>query len=69
MLIGEALKIYTFCWLHGTSKDYDHRISLKNENGLTSDDVETIEKHRHLRITNDAILVIIFPLSPILKGF
>ena len=68
-LIGEALKIYTFCWLHGNSKDYDHRSALKNENGLNSDDVETIEKHRQLRITNDIILVLIFPLSPILKGF
>ena len=67
-LIGVALKIYTFCWLHGTSKDYDHRSALKNENGLISDDVEPIEKHRQLRITNDIILVLIFPLSPILKG-
>ena len=47
-LIGEALNIYTFCWLHGTSRDYDHRSALKNENGLTSDDVEIIEKHRQL---------------------
>ena len=68
-LIGVALNIYTFCWLHGTSKDYDHRSSLKNENGLSSDDVETIEKNRHLRIMNDAILVLIFPLSLILKVF
>ena len=68
-LIGEALNIYTFCCLHGTSKDCDHTSALKNENGLNSNDVETIEKHRHLRITNDAILVLIFPLSPILKGF
>ena len=45
-LIGEALKIYTFCWIHGISKDYDRRSYLKNENGLTLDDVETIEKHR-----------------------
>ena len=68
-LIGEALKIYPFCWLHGTSKDYGHRSAFKNENGFTSYDVETIEKHRELRITNDAILVLILPLSPILKGF
>ena len=54
-LIGEALKIYMFYWLHGTSKDYDHISALKNENGLTSDDVETIEKLRQLRITNDEI--------------
>ena len=68
-LIGEALNIYTFCWLHGTSKGYNYRNALKNENGITSYDVETIEKYRQLRITNDAILVLIFPLSPILKGF
>ena len=68
-LIREALKIYTFCWLHGSSTDYDHISALKNENGLTSDDVETIEKHRKLRITNDGILVLIFPLSQIPKGF
>ena len=67
-LIGEALNIYTFCWLHGTSTDYDHKSALKNENRLTSDDVEIVEKHRQLRITNDAILVLILPLSPILKG-
>ena len=68
-LICEALKIYNFFWLHGTSKDYDHRSSLKNENGLSSDDVETIGKNRQLRIMNDAILVLIFPLSLILKVF
>ena len=45
-LIGKALKIYTFFWLHGTSKDYDHISALKNENELTSYDVETIEKNR-----------------------
>ena len=50
-LIGEALKIYTFFWLHGTSKDYDHISALKNENELTSYDVETIEKHRQLMET------------------
>ena len=68
-LIGETLNIYTFGWLHGTSKYHDHRSSLKNENGLSSDDVETIEKNRQLRIMNDAILVLIFPLSLILKVF
>ena len=68
-LICEALNIYNFFWLHGTSKDYDHRSSLKNENGLSSDDVETIGKNRQLRIMNDAILVLIFPLSLILKVF
>ena len=31
-LIVEALNIYMFFWLHGTSKDYDHRSVLKIEN-------------------------------------
>eukprot|EP01018_Ginkgo_biloba_P037096 Gb_16231 [translate_table: standard] len=48
-LIGESLKVYSFRWLPGVSKDHNPGDPAKSENGsLSNDYVETAARHRLL---------------------